>query len=358
LNDDDYPLRYLELHFRIDNDLNGPLPPEIGYLNDCKGLGFENNIRLTGPLPQTMGNMTSLFSVALILNGPNFGEELPSSLFQLKNLKTIHIQDNLGKDWSLPSNVRVRDDTQLERLLLVRNSFAGAIPSWIAKLKQLQTLDLSMNNFQGAIPEAIGDLSSAKYLNLMGNNLTGAIPSSLGKLSEIDALILGENALQGELPASIGNLRTLQLLDVGSNMLTSTIPSSFAKLESLKYLVLESNRFNGTVDVLESMKNLTVLLTRSNSFIGALPDGLFSGTSDNIVVDIGDNKFTEELPTSFANMSNLVSLIGAKNSLVDSATIKGVHGAKADFSKWFYGLGYFANVIICIQLRILWSLVV
>ena len=37
---------------------------------------------------------------------------------------------------------------------------------------------------------------------------------------------------------------------------------------------------------------------------------------------------------------------------------KGVHGAKADFSKWFYGLGYFANVIICIQLRILWSLVV
>ena len=88
--------------------------------------------------------------------------------------------------------------------------------------------------------------------------------------------------------------------------------------------MLESNRFNGTVDVLESMKNLTVLLIRSNSFIGALPDGLFSGTSDNIVVDIGDNKFTEELPTSFADMSNLVSLIGAKNSFVDSATMKDV----------------------------------
>ena len=213
--------------------MNGPLPPEIGYLNDCKGLGFENNIRLTGPLPQTMGNMTSLFSVALILNGPNFGGELPSSLFQLKNLIYITIMSNLGKDWSLPTNAQVGDDTQLEQIVLVRNNFSGAIPSWIAKLEKLQTLDLSMNNFQGAIPEAIGDLSSVKYLNLMGNNLTETIPTSLGKVPVIDVLILGNNALQGELPASIGNLRTLQLLDVGSNMLTSTIPSSFAKLESL-----------------------------------------------------------------------------------------------------------------------------
>ena len=88
--------------------------------------------------------------------------------------------------------------------------------------------------------------------------------------------------------------------------------------------MLESNRFNGTVDVLESMKNLTILLTRSNSFSGALPDGLFSGTSGSIVADIGDNKFTGELPTSFANMSNLVSLIGAKNSFADSTTMKDV----------------------------------
>eukprot|EP00984_Skeletonema_dohrnii_P007474 scaffold2707_cov90-Skeletonema_dohrnii-CCMP3373.AAC.6 len=320
LDDDQYPVDFMMVNIRIVNDLNGPLPAEIGYLMDCRSLMLENHLRLTGPLPQTMGNMAGLFSVALLLNGPNFGGELPSSLFQLNYLNTIHIQDNLGKNWSLPTNVQVGDDTHLERLLLVRNSFAGIIPPWISKLKQLQTLDLSKNNFQGAIPEAIGDLSSVKYFNLLGNNLTETIPSSLGKLSQIDALILGENALQGELPASIGNLRTLQLLDVGSNELISTIPSSFANLESLKYLVLESNKFNGTVDVLESMNKLTVLLTRSNSFSGALPDGLFSGTSDNIVVDIGDNKLTGELPTSFANMSNLVSLFGAKNSFADNVT--------------------------------------
>ena len=88
--------------------------------------------------------------------------------------------------------------------------------------------------------------------------------------------------------------------------------------------MLESNRFNGTVDVLESMKNLTKLLIRSNSFSGALPDGLFAGTYDNIVVDVGDNRFTDDLPASFANMSNLVSLVGAKNSFTDSATSEAV----------------------------------
>lgn len=84
--------------------------------------------------------------------------------------------------------------------------------------------------------------------------------------------------------------------------------------------MLESNRFNGTADVLESMKNLTKLLIRSNLFSGSLPEGLFSETSDNIAVDIGDNNFTGFLPSRFVNMSNLVSLIGAKNSFADGAT--------------------------------------
>ena len=88
--------------------------------------------------------------------------------------------------------------------------------------------------------------------------------------------------------------------------------------------MLESNRFNDTVDVFETLQNLTVLLIRSNSFSGSLPNGLFSGTSDNVIVDIGDNKFTDELPASFADMSNLVSLIGAKNSFADGATSDGV----------------------------------
>lgn len=91
-------------------------------------------------------------------------------------------------------------------------------------------------------------------------------------------------------------------------------------LRSSGYLLLDSNKFNGTVDVLESMKNLTVLLIRSNSFSGALPDGIFSESSGNIVVDVGVNKFTGELPSSFANMSNLDSLFAAKNSFAHNAT--------------------------------------
>ena len=240
---DDYqqPVDSLLLNIRIFNDLNGQLPLEIGYLMDCRGIMLDNHIGLTGQLPQTMGNMSNLASVALLFNG--LGGELPSSLFQLKKLLVIRIigplptaiSDNTTQDelnWSLPSNVDVIEDTQLERLVL-RNRFGGAFPSWIINLKQLQVLNLQKNKFEGAIPEAIGDLSSLKYVNLLGNKLTDTIPASIGNLTAIEALVLGQNALQGELPASIGNLRRLQLLDVGSNELTSTIPSSFENLERL-----------------------------------------------------------------------------------------------------------------------------
>ena len=190
-------------------------------------------MQLTGRLPQTMGNLVGLSSMTSILNGPEFGGELPSLLFQLRNLKSIHIEDNFGKEWSFPSNVQIDDDVLLERLLMPGNSIAGTIPTWLAQLKHLQTLDLSTNNFHGSIPEVIGDISSLKYLNLMENSLTATIPSTLGNLVAIEALILGKNKLQGELPSAIGNLQKLLLLDVGSNEMTSTIPSSFANLESL-----------------------------------------------------------------------------------------------------------------------------
>ena len=125
---------------------------------------------------------------------------------------------------SLPANVQVDEDTQLERLLLAKNSFTGKIRL---------VLHSSTNcKFQGAIPEAIDNLFSVKYLNLRENNLTDTIPSSIGNLPYVDALFLGNNELQGELPASIGNLRTLQLLGVGSNELTSAMPSSCIYIQS------------------------------------------------------------------------------------------------------------------------------
>ena len=236
---DDYqqPIASFNVSIRIPNGLNGLIPPEFGYLIDCRKIMLSNHISLTGQLPETMGNMSRLFRIGLHLNG--LDGMLPSSLFRLKKLNSIHLQQNFGKSWTLPSNVEDINDTQLERLVLT-SRFVGTIPSWIAKLKRLEVLVLTQNKFEGAIPEAIGDLSLLKHLNLMDNNLTDTIPSSLGKLDAMETLILGNNQLQGELPASIGNLRKLQYIDLGSNKMTSTIPSSFANLESLsKYMLID-----------------------------------------------------------------------------------------------------------------------
>ena len=73
---------------------------------------------------------------------------------------------------SLPANVQVDEDTQLERLLLAKHSFTGKIPSCITQLNQLQ--------ISGSNPRSDGNLFSVKYLNLRENNLTDTIPSSMG----------------------------------------------------------------------------------------------------------------------------------------------------------------------------------
>lgn len=42
--------------------------------------------------------------------------------------------------------------------------------------------------------------------------------------------------------------------------------------------------------------------------------------SYTLLCSVGDNKFINELPASFGNMTNLVSLIGARNSFSKNAT--------------------------------------
>ena len=47
---------------------------------------------------------------------------------------------------------------------------------------------------------------------------------------------------------------------------------------------------------------------------------LFTLLSCTLLCSVGDNKFIDELPASFGNMTNLVSLIGARNSFSKNAT--------------------------------------
>ncbi|KFK39861.1 hypothetical protein AALP_AA3G298300 [Arabis alpina] len=69
--------------------------------------------------------------------------------------------------------------TNLQTVVLQKNSITGHIPHEIGKLMKLKTLDLSTNNFTGQIPFTLSHATNLRYLDLSYNNLSGPVPRSL-----------------------------------------------------------------------------------------------------------------------------------------------------------------------------------
>ncbi|CAI5522556.1 unnamed protein product, partial [Closterium sp. Naga37s-1] len=96
-----------------------------------------NGLKLQGPFPSTIGNLSSL--TRLILSDALLQISIPDSLSQLTKLRHI----DLG-----------------------RNSLAGSIPPTLANLQNLTTLNLPVNSFVGSIPPSLGSLTNLRSLNL------------------------------------------------------------------------------------------------------------------------------------------------------------------------------------------------
>ncbi|CAG7874496.1 LRR receptor-like serine/threonine-protein kinase FEI 2 isoform X2 [Brassica rapa] len=103
--------------------LIGPLPPELGKLDQLRILMLHNN-NLYGSIPTALGNCTSL-----------------------------------------------------EEIYLHNNFFTGPIPSEMGNLSMLKNLDISNNDLTGAIPVSLGQLEKLTSFNVSNNFLVGKIPS-------------------------------------------------------------------------------------------------------------------------------------------------------------------------------------
>ncbi|MYF63089.1 MAG: T9SS type A sorting domain-containing protein [Rhodothermaceae bacterium] len=164
------------------NSLTGPIPPELGNLEQLQYLYLDNNT-LTGLIPPEFGNLA-----------------------------------------------------QIRILELWRNSLTGPIPPELGNLPQLVNLMLSHNSLTGSIPHELGKLTQLEWLHLQDNSLTGTIPSELGNLAHLTQLHLSSNSLTGPVPPELGNLTQLQELRLQSNTLTGALPRSLMQLHSLRTL--------------------------------------------------------------------------------------------------------------------------
>ena len=153
----------LELH---DNDLRGPIPPELGSLAALTFLELSGN-DLDGSIPPELGNL---------------GE-----------LRWLDLSDN---DLSGPFPPEIGNLAKLDRLLLGDNELDGSIPPEIGSLAALESLDLSFSGLTGPIPREIGKLVSLRYLDL--TNMRGTdirvpspIPPEMVHLTALEWLDFG-----------------------------------------------------------------------------------------------------------------------------------------------------------------------
>ncbi|KAL3509147.1 hypothetical protein ACH5RR_028548 [Cinchona calisaya] len=321
---------------------------------------------LTGIIPSSIGNMSSLVGISLRQN--NFHGNIPPEFGQLQNLKRIYIGSNkftgeipqsifnisvleaIGlADSELSGHLPTVWPTNLQVFMLYNMRMTGLIPSSIKNASQLSLVGLGDNLFSGPIPMTLGSLNQLIYLDLYNNRLTndhsmhelgfitsladcrqlkhldvqqnplnGIFPKSLGlgNLSISLKKFYADNCrLKGSIPSWLGNFSNLLQLSLASNELTGSVPQTFGTLTKLQSLNLRNNKMTGLIpQYVCKMESLFSLSLSLNQLSGSLPRCLGSLTSLR-ELDLCCNGFTSSIPSAFWSNKDMLILNLSFNSL-------------------------------------------
>ena len=299
-----------------------------------------NNNRLTGPIPESIGNLTYLEVLGLtetcnftsyIVNGTclnpyGLNGEIPTSICQLQNLRVLWLDGN-ELTGEIPSCIGSM--TELGSLNLGGNFLTGQIPPEIGNLNNLGSLRLQNNNLTGVLPPELGNMENISYMNieynyelggtippelanntklrnlwLCCNNLQGEIPTELETLSDLQVLLLDRNNLTGAVPDWVGNLDKATVITLGGNQLTS-LPSSIGNLASIQNFLANDNLFTSIPEEIGNATTMKALRLGSNDLTN-LPESI--GNLTNLTfLGLGNNSFST-LPNSIGNLTNLTKL--------------------------------------------------
>ena len=185
------------------NQLTGTLPAALFQLKLQTFVGTSNcfigplpisdicnNLNMNGFVIDGISSATSCQNKLFI--GPlsayslehAIGGTLPTCLFQLPNITTLHLSGN-GFTGSIPSDIQL--SKTLSDLSLSHNALTGSIPLTV-QLKNWDRVDLSYNRFMGTLAS---DFVSNRSINLENNRLSGNIPASFYPIKNLS--ILGSN---------------------------------------------------------------------------------------------------------------------------------------------------------------------
>ena len=294
----------------VSNNLSGPIPWELGRLEELKSLllGYNN---LLGSIPPSLGTLRRL--EFLYLNNNNLSGQIPSELGNLASLQRLHLSVN---SFSGPIPSALGDLTGLESLVIESNDLTGSIPREFSYLATLTNLRLAANSLSGAIPPELGDLGELTSLRLSRNNLSGKLPPQLGELQRLHSLDLRDNRFSGPIPAELGRLTDLRDLELGGNSLIGAIPPELGNLTNLRRMNLGGNDLTGPIPPeLGNLASLDLLSLHGNLLEGPVPSAFSRLGSLRELVLFDNAELAGALPIALSALRGLVVLLAGNTGL-------------------------------------------
>ena len=303
------------------NQLTGAIPRQLGNLGNLNQLWLGEN-DLSGGIPRELGGLTNL--IELKLGGNQLTGAIPPQLGNLGNLTYLDLAHN-QLDSPIPPQLgnlgnQRPADFGFTFLALNNNNLTGTIPPELGDLnyppeepepdgfKPLNELRLNNNNLSGEIPLKLGKLTNLKYLALADNRLTGPIPEALDGLTSLEELNLARNQLSDPIPAQLGNLTSLTTLRLHRNQLSGPIPAQLGNLTSLTTLWLHRNQLESPLPNLENLTAMEDLDLSHNPLLAEpFPDWLADLTAMQYLY-LGFTGLSGPIPTALGSFGNLAHL--------------------------------------------------
>ncbi|XP_062112456.1 receptor-like protein 6 [Humulus lupulus] len=238
-----------------------------------------------------------------------------STLFNLHHLQRLNLWDNHFNYSQIP--IAIKRLSMLTYLDLSHSSFIGQIPSELSQLSKLSNLYLCSNPLQLKKPNNLESLISnftrLKQLCLSQVDISSTVPKSLANFSFLTSLQLRDCKLKGEFPVDIFQLPDLQSLSVRFNKyLSGRLPPILNQNHSLKSLLLAGTSFSGEIPF-EKLASLSTLDASNCNFSGVIPSDPIGKLNQLTYLNLSENNFVGEIPSSLGNLTQLTMLSLSSN---------------------------------------------
>ncbi|PRP85743.1 putative leucine-rich repeat receptor-like protein kinase [Planoprotostelium fungivorum] len=299
------------------NQINS-IPSCFGQLTNLTMLFLENNA-INSSVPSSFSNLVHLQSLRMRSNqivGPL------TFLCSLKNLTSIDISYNkfdsfpgcnytgmalqlfyavsAGTMGEIPITM---GDLRLVAFQVSRSSVSGRVPSGIFN-PYLQILDLAYNFLEGPLSDRLTSCTRLTSIDISYNHFT-SMPNDFSRFVYLQTFVADLNSIQSPFP-NITNCRRIQKFSAIANRFHGELPQNLSALTQLTSFSI--CQYTSSI-IYREFNSHTV----ANDVEGMIPSDL--GLLPLETLNLGDNRLTGQIPSSFVNLTELNTLVLSDNSL-------------------------------------------